>query len=86
MLTDEDLYTTSDLSEMEKICPRLYEALKSRGFGSVMMIRTGGGGMTDGWLICGVKRRFRTWQENECALMYFLSNLIHSHLLLTANR
>ena len=86
VLTDEDLYTTSDPSEMEKICPRLYEALKSRGFGSVMMIRTGGGVMTDGWLICGVKRRFRIWQENECALMYFLSNLIHSHLLLTAKR
>ena len=86
VLTDEDLYTTSDLSEMKKICPRLYEALKSRGFGSVMMIRTGGGGMTDGWLICGVKRRFRIWQENECALMYFLSNLIHSYLLLTAKR
>ena len=85
-LSDDTLYTTGDLSEMEERCPVLYETLKKRGYGSVMIIRTGNGSVTDGWLICGVRRRFRIWQENECAVMFFLSNLIHSYLLLTAKQ
>ena len=81
----DDLYTSSDLSEIEKICPLLYDSLKSRGLSSVMIIRTGSGEVTDGYLICGVRRRFRIWQENECAVLYFLSNLIHGYLLLSDN-
>jgi len=82
----DDLYTSSDLSKIEKICPLLYDSLKSRGLSSVMIIRTGSGEVTDGYLICGVKRRFRIWQENECAVLYFLSNLIHGYLLLSDNK
>lgn len=82
-LGGEDLYTSSDISEIEKNCPLLYDALKSRGLSSVMIIRTGSGEVTDGYLICGVKRRFRIWQENECAVLYFLSNLIRGYLLLS---
>ena len=76
-LTRGDLYTASTISGMENDCPKLYETLKARGLESVMMIRIGSDHASDGYLLCGVKRRFRIWQENECAIMYFLSDLIY---------
>ena len=79
-LTTEDLYAASSISDMEKTCPLLYKALKERGIESNMIVRIGNSVVTEGYLICGVKRPFRIWQENECALMYFLSNLIFTYL------
>ena len=31
---------------------------------------------TEGFIVCAVKRSLRIWQDSECALMYFLSELI----------
>jgi len=45
-----------------------------------MITRVGNDIITEGYLICGVQRRFRIWQENECAIMYYLANLIFSQL------
>lgn len=79
-LTKEDMYTASSISDMEKTCPLLFNALKERGIESIMIVRIGNNVVTEGYLICGVNRRFRIWQENECALIYFLSNLIFNFL------
>ncbi len=79
-LTKEELYTASSISDIEKTCPLLYAALKERDIESNMIVRIGNEVITEGYLICGVNRRFRIWQENECALMYYLSSLIFSFL------
>ena len=81
-LTAENMYTTSDISDIENRCPLLFDALKDLNIGSAMLIRTGAEA-ADGWLICGARRRFRIWQENECAVMYFLSNLVRGYLRLS---
>ena len=85
-LTDDELYTTSSLTDIEKACPKLYKALADMELGSVMIVRIGNETFTDGYLVCGVKRRFRIWQENECAVMYYLSTLIHGYLRLSDNK
>ncbi len=81
-LTTEDMYTTGDILDIEKRCPSLFNALKNMNIGSVILIRIRTGTEASGWLICGVKRRFRIWQENECAVLYFLSNLIQEYMRL----
>ena len=85
-LCNDDIYTISDLADIQNEQPGLFGALNSLGLGSVMIIRIGSESETDGYLICGVRRRFRIWQENECAVMYFLSNLIHGYLSLSGER
>ena len=75
-LVHEDVYTASTLSDVEAECPRLYEALRDRGVESLMIVRVKNRAGKDGYLICGVQRHFRIWQENECAIMYFLATLI----------
>ena len=82
-LTCEDLYTASTIADFENVCPMLYNAMKERDLESVMIVKVGNSTATDGWIICGVKRRFRIWQESECAIMYFLANLIHGELRLS---
>ena len=74
------LYTASTVSGLEKSCPLLYGALREQKLESVMIVKIGDGAAADGYLICGVRRRFRIWQENECAIMYFLSNLIAAQI------
>ena len=83
-LTQEAIYAASSISDMEKDCPLLYAALKARGIESVMVVRVGNDAVTDGYLVCGVQRRFRIWQENECAIMCFLSTLVSGHLGIAA--
>ena len=80
-LAAEEIYTTGNTADIEKTAPELYASLVSLGFGSVMIVRIGAGELTDGYLVCGVKRRFRIWQENERAVMYFLSTLIRGCIL-----
>ena len=80
VLTKEEVYAASSISDMEKTCPLLYRALKGRDIESNLIVRIGNEVITEGYLICGVNRRFRIWQENECALMYYLSTLIFSFL------
>jgi hypothetical protein len=29
-----------------------------------------------GYLVCAVRRSMRIWQENECALLYYLAGLL----------
>lgn len=70
----DDLKTISLVSDnVENDAPYLYKALKSRDMLSTVVVRIGD---TDRFTMCGVKRRFRIWQENECAILYFLTNLI----------
>ena len=75
-LTSEELYTTSTLSDVKEDCPLLYEALGGREIESMMIVRVGNESAPDGWLLCGAQRRFRIWQENERAIMFFLSSLL----------
>lgn len=80
-LSGEQIFTTGDIAEIEKTAPKLYGTFRTLELGSVMIVRIGAGELTDGYLVCGVKRRFRIWQENECAAVYFLSTLIRCYLL-----
>ena len=79
-LIKEDLYTLSSIDEIKDSCPLLFRALDKQQVEAVMITRVGNDIITEGYLICGVQRRFRIWQENECAIMYYLANLIFSQL------
>ena len=50
--------------------------MKKHNMETVIVSRIGMNDDTDGYLICAEPRSHRIWQEDECAMMYFLSKII----------
>jgi hypothetical protein len=73
-----EIYSENTLEPVKKNSPLFYESLVEHGFESVMVVRVRRNEETKGFLVCAVKRSLRIWQDSECALMYFLSELISS--------
>lgn len=71
-----DIFSENTLEPVKKNSPLFYESLVEHGFESVMIVRVRRREETEGFLVCAVKRSLRIWQDSECALMYFLSELI----------
>ena len=75
IMTD-DMFSESTLESVKKRSPMFYNTLMNNGFESVMISRIRKGSDIHGYLICAVKRSLRIWQEYECAILYFLSELL----------
>ncbi|MBO4846209.1 MAG: GGDEF domain-containing protein [Lachnospiraceae bacterium] len=75
IMTD-DIFSESTLESVKKSSPVFYDTLMKNGFESVMIVRIRKGSDIYGYLICAVKRSLRIWQEYECAILYFLSELL----------
>lgn len=73
---DGDMFSEKSLSRIEQDSPVFYTALKDNGFESVMAVRIRKKDRILGYLVCAVKRSLRIWQENECAMMYYLAGLL----------
>ena len=73
---EEDLFSESTLDLIKKSSPIFYKSLTSNGFETVLISRIRKGKTTKGYLVCAVKRSLRIWQENECAILFYLSELL----------
>ncbi|MBO4319729.1 MAG: hypothetical protein J5857_04595 [Treponema sp.] len=72
----EDLLAESNLDLIKRLSPAFYKTLSKNGFESVLISKIRKGHATKGYLICAVKRSLRIWQENECAMLFYLSELL----------
>ena len=75
IMTD-DVCAENTLEPVKKHAPVFYASLLGRGFESALIVRVRRGSQIHGYLICAVKRSLRIWQENECAILYYLAELI----------
>ena len=73
---NDEIYAGSIYEQIEERSPILFEVLERLGIGSVIIARIGMRGDTKGYLICTEPRSRRIWQENECALLFYLSELL----------
>ena len=71
-----DLFSESTLDLIRKYSPLFYATLIKNGFESVLISRIRKGKKIMGYLVCAVQRSLRIWQENECALLFYLSELL----------
>ncbi|MBR1820299.1 MAG: GGDEF domain-containing protein [Clostridia bacterium] len=80
-LMTDDLYSSNTLKEVAEKSPVFNAALQSMEVEALMVVRVS---MDDedaeGYLICAEPRSRRIWQEDECAIMYFLAKLIASRI------
>ena len=75
-IMEEDLLYENTMMRAEKDAPLFYETLKKHGFESVMAARIRRRDNIRGYLVCAVKHSHRIWQENECAVLYYLAGLL----------
>lgn len=75
-LMTEDIFSENTLERVEKSSPVFYDTLIKNGFESAMIGRIRKSDTVYGYLICAVERSHRIWQENECAILYYLAGLL----------
>ena len=71
-LMSEDVFSERTLDLVKKEAPVFYGTLKDNGLNSALIMRFD----KDSYLVCAVERRYRIWQENECAILYYLTGLL----------
>lgn len=75
-LMENDLFSERTLDLIKKRSPKFYSALTRNGFESVLISRIRKGEIMKGYVVCAVKRSLRIWQETECAILFYLSELL----------
>ena len=75
-LMKDDMFSESTLDLVKKYSPKFYKALTKNGFESVLVSRIQKDEIVKGYLVWAVRRSLRIWQENECALIFYLSELL----------
>ncbi|MBR4542959.1 MAG: diguanylate cyclase [Lachnospiraceae bacterium] len=75
-LMTEDIFSKNTLERVEKDSPVFYDTLLKKGFESAMVVKIRKSDTVYGYLICAVERSHRIWQENECAILYYLAGLL----------
>ena len=75
-LMKEEIFADRTLERVEKESPVFYHALRKNGLASALIIRFDNGETGSGYLICAVERSYRIWQDNECAILYYLAGLL----------
>lgn len=75
-LMTEDIFSENTLERVEKDSPVFYDTLLKKSFESAMVVRIRKSDTVYGYLICAVERSHRIWQENECAILYYLAGLL----------
>lgn len=75
-LMKDDMFSESTLDLVKKYSPKFNHALIKNGFESVLVCRIQKDNKVKGYLVWAVRRSLRIWQENECALIFYLAELL----------
>lgn len=80
-LMDDEVYFTNNSDRVAARCPAFHAALKRMEVETLMVVRVGmDNECSDGFLVCAEPRSRRIWQEDECAIMFFLAKLIAARI------
>ena len=69
---NEDVFSERTLDRVKAEAPVFYGTLKANRLNSALVMRFD----TNSYLVCAVERSYRIWQENECAILYYLAGLL----------
>ena len=80
-LMSDELFSSNEPERIKNRCPVFYGVLKQREVETLMVVRIAmDNARTDGYLVCAEPRSRRIWQEEECAVMFFLAKLIAARI------
>ena len=76
LLRDDHLYAGNDMEDVLRRSPAFHQTLQKLEVETLCVVRVGYKLETDGYLICAEARNRRIWQEEECAILFFLARMI----------
>ena len=79
LVTDE-LYSANAIEPIAGVSPVFFEVLNQRKVETLLIVRIGMDMDIYGYLMCAEPRSRRIWQEDECALFYFLAKMIAARI------
>lgn len=80
-LMTDDMFSTNEPERLGDRCPLFSGVLNRLEIETLMIVRVYMDNHgTDGYLICAEPRNRRIWQEDECAVVYFLAKLIAARI------
>ena len=79
----DDMYHTNDLESIKERSPIFHETMRRMDVETVMAVRVLLDGEMYGTLVLAEPRNLRLWQEDECAIMFFLAKMLACRLKLT---
>ncbi|MCR5676385.1 MAG: diguanylate cyclase [Lachnospiraceae bacterium] len=71
-----DIYSSNNIADIEAASSSLYRILKELDMLSVLIVRIRMQKETYGYLMCAEKDNMRYWQENDCAVLYYMAREI----------
>lgn len=75
-LTQDDIFSTNDLENINCRSHSMYTLCREQDFETVLMIKIGIQDETFGYLVCAEPHTRRIWQEDEHAIMFFVSRML----------
>lgn len=80
----EEIYSATNLEDIQTKSPALYEAFSQLNKESIIIIKVGLDTEVNGYLICSESTQ-RIWQEDECAILYFIAKSLAAYMRLNRN-
>lgn len=80
LLMNDDLFSANNLDMVFRRCPVFFHVLQKREVETLLVVKIGMDVETDGYLICAEAHSRRIWQEDECAILYFLAKLLAARI------
>ncbi len=79
-LMEEDAYTSHHLERISYQCPQFYNAMALKELETVLVVKIGVGDTALGYLMCAEAHNKRIWQDDDKAVLYFVSCLIAGYI------
>jgi len=81
-----DMYASNKLNDVEEMSPDFYAQLKKREIETILAVRIFMDGETYGYLMLAEPRSLRIWQDDESAVLFFLSKLVAAYIKQTGEK
>ena len=79
-LMSVDLYSSNSLEYMRLVAPKLHEAYRLKEIETTMIVKVNVRSRVFGFLVFAEPHSLRIWQEEESAILFFLSRLVAAHI------
>lgn len=85
-LTEDGIYTTNEIKDITFKSRSMFELCRDKEFETVLITRIEIQNECFGYLVCAEPRNLRIWQDDEYAIMFFVSKMIASYIRMTGER
>ncbi|MBQ9384106.1 MAG: GGDEF domain-containing protein [Ruminiclostridium sp.] len=79
-ITNDDYFRTNTINDLEASAPAVFGVLKKHKMDNVLIVKIAMNDKTDGYIVCAEPHSRRIWQDDECAVIYFLAKLIAAEI------